>query len=385
MFLLEDTEIAFKYKSDNDLARSNFIFKYLLSGYISIVGRKIIRLCLKIRFPIKWFVKPLIFKQFCGGETISECELIVKKLSEYNVKSILDYSVESKTKKSEIEETFRETLRTIEQCVKNKDIAFAVFKPSAFVPAYCLEAVAEGKSDDIINELFQGFKSKVEQLCNAAYKLNVRLLVDAEDYAFQSAVDDVVMEMMKKYNKEKVIVYNTLQMYRQDRVEYLNSIIQNARLEKFQLGVKLVRGAYMEKERERAKKMAYNSPICSTKAETDKSFNSAVEICIKNIDIIELFCGTHNEDSCMILTDLITKYNVDNNKIFFSQLFGMSDNISFNLASKSYNVAKYIPYGPVNEVMPYLLRRAEENSSLKGQQGRELQLITKEIKRRRGF
>ena len=385
MFLFENTEIAFKYKSSNDLSRSYFIFKYLLSGYISIVGRKIIKFFLLLNVPIKWFIKPLIFRQFCGGESISECEFIVKKLAEYNVKSILDYSIEAKSKISEIDETFKETLKTIELSSKNENISFAVFKPSAFASIECLEAISDGKISTEINQQFQNFVNKVEQLCNTACQLNVRLLIDAEDFSFQSAVDSVVLEMMKKYNKEKVVVFNTLQMYRHDRLEYLNKLIEKAITDKFHLGIKLVRGAYMERERERANKYCYPSPICSSKNETDISFNNAVEICVKNLNIINLFCGTHNEESCMKLLNLMADNNIapNNNKIFFSQLYGMSDNISFNLASQGYNVAKYIPYGPVNEVIPYLLRRAEENTSIKGQQGRELQLVTKEIKRRK--
>lgn len=385
MFLFDNTEIAFKYKTSNDLSRSYFIFKYLLSGNISIVGRKIIKTFLILKLPIKWFVKPLIFKQFCGGESINECEAIVDVLSKYNVKSILDYSVESKTEKSEIEATFIETIKTIEKCSKNKNIAFAVFKPSAFAPVFCLESVAKGINNNETNILFNNFKNYIEKLCDTAYKLNVRLLIDAEDFSFQPVVDDVVLEMMKKFNKKNVIVYNTLQMYRHDRIEYLKGLITLANNEGFHLGIKLVRGAYMEKERERASQLGYKSPICSDKLETDKSFDSAVEICVNNIGIVSLFCGTHNEESCMKLAELMKYFNITANdeKIYFSQLYGMSDNISFNLAKENYNVVKYIPYGPVNEVMPYLLRRAEENSSLKGQQGRELLLVTKEISRRK--
>lgn len=387
MFLFDNTEIAFQYKSTKDLSRSHFIFRYLLRGYISIVGRKIIKLCLIFKIPIKWFVKPLIFKQFCGGETINECNPIVNKLAEFNVKSILDYSVESKTNKSEIEATFKETIRTIEECSKNENIAFAVFKPSAFAPVSCLESISKGIINGEINNLFTDFKNYIENLCETAFRLNVRLLVDAEDFSFQSVIDEMVLEMMKKYNNEKVIVYNTLQMYRHDRLDYLNNLISIARNEKFQLGIKLVRGAYMEKERERAKFLGYLSPICSSKAETDSSFDLAVELCVKNLDTINLFCGTHNEESCMKLTYLMKDNNIEvnNDKVYFSQLYGMSDNISFQLAKDNYNVVKYIPYGPVNEVMPYLLRRAEENSSIKGQQARELQLVTKEINRRKNL
>ncbi|OFX23021.1 MAG: hypothetical protein A2033_16420 [Bacteroidetes bacterium GWA2_31_9] len=385
MFLFDNTEVAFKYKSSKDLSRSYFIFKYLLNGYISVIGRKIIKLFIRLKIPIKWFVKPLIFKQFCGGESIKKCEDIVQKLSKYNVKSILDYSVESKINKSEIALTFKETIKTIEECAKNENIAFAVFKPSAFAPISCLEKVAEKKNSTETDIIFQEFRNYINELCNTASKLNVRILVDAENFSFQSIVDSVVLEMMIKYNKEKVIVYNTLQMYRHDRVEYLNTLITKAKNENFYLGIKLVRGAYMEKERERASLFGYKSPICTSKAETDNSFDLAVELCVKNVDIINLFCGTHNEESCLKLITLMKDFNIEanNEKIYFSQLYGMSDHISFNLGKENYNVVKYIPYGPVNEVMPYLLRRAEENSSIKGQQGRELQLLNKEILRQK--
>lgn len=385
MIQFNNTEIAFKYKSDKELKKSLIIFRFLFSGIILIVGKFLVSLALKLKIPIKWAVKPLVFKHFCGGESIDECLQTISILSKYNVKSILDYSVEGKSSEQEINAVFNETINTIIQASKNKDIAFAVFKPSAFASHDILSKASKNVLNENEKKIFNSFSEKVNTLCKKAFELKVRLLIDAEDFAFQKIVDDIALSMMKKYNVNEVYIYNTLQMYRNDRLSYLQHIIQLSKTENFKLGIKLVRGAYMEKERKLALENNYPSPINENKEKTDFEFNEAVKLCVENLDVVNLFCGTHNEESCTKLSELMSVKNIskDDSRIFFAQLYGMSDHISFNLANEGYNVAKYIPYGPVKEVMPYLLRRAEENSSVKGQTSRELNLIMKEIERRK--
>ena len=191
---------------------------------------------------------------------------------------------------------------------------------------------------------------------------------------------------MQVYNKDKVIIFNTLQAYRWDRYKYLINLHKNSKIIGFKIGIKLVRGAYMEKERTRAQIKGYKSPICHTKVETDKNFNKCLIYIINNLNDINLFLGTHNEASILKAVKLLNSNGVKNNnmKIWFGQLYGMSDHISFNLAENDFNVSKYLPYGPVKDVMPYLIRRAEENTSVSGHTNRELELIKKE-KNRRGI
>ncbi|HBF89226.1 MAG TPA: proline dehydrogenase [Bacteroidales bacterium] len=384
MIQFSNTEISFQYKSDKELKKSLIIFRYLFSGFMLEFGKFAVNFALKLNLPIRWAVKPLIFHQFCGGENIAECSKVISTLAKYNVKSILDYSVEGKSVENEIMEVFHETIETINQASKNKNISFAVFKPSAFAPKDILEKASQKKLSEKEEIAFQFFVDKVDKLCSHASKQKVKLLVDAEHFSFQQIVDDVTFSMMKKHNSSEVYIFNTLQMYRSDRLLYLQEVIQCSKNEKFKLGIKLVRGAYMENERKLAQEKKYLSPIFKTKEETNITFNNAVKLCVENIEILNLFCGTHNEDSCLLLTELMAMQNISKNddRIFFAQLYGMSDNISFNLSKEGYNVAKYIPYGPVKEVMPYLLRRADENSSVKGQSSRELELIIREVKRR---
>ncbi|MBN2266845.1 MAG: proline dehydrogenase family protein, partial [Candidatus Babeliaceae bacterium] len=348
--------------------------------------KAMVKFCFKFRLPLSWIVRPTVFKQFCGGTTINECVPIAHKLHKHNVKSILDFSAEDARSDDIIGDTMNEILRSIEIAGKEQDISFTVFKPTALCPEHVLEAMngRDIKDENILQEADR-FRKRVNTLCQKAFDYNVPIMIDAEDYAYQNYVDEVTNEMMAKYNKTKAIVYNTLQMYRTDRLEFLKISLEQAQRHDYFLGMKLVRGAYMERERARAAQLGYPSPIWSDKEATDKSFNSAVAFCVEHIDRISLFCGTHNEQSCYYLTQLMKEKALPNNYpgIYFSQLYGMSDNISFNLALQGYNVAKYIPYGPVRKVLPYLIRRAEENSSVAGQTDRELKLIRSELKRRK--
>jgi proline dehydrogenase len=387
MISFDNTEIAFKSKSSRDLKRSYLLFKTLAHNSLVKVGGTLTQSALRVHIPVNWVVKPTIYKQFVGGENIDECTPVVEQLSKFNVKAILDYSVEGKESPEDIQAALDETLRSIKNAAANQNIPFAVFKPTAFTTSTVLTKVSaalpltskEEKEAD-------NFRQRIETLCKSAYEQGVPILIDAEDSWYQNFIDEVVNAMMAKYNKEQAIVFNTFQMYRHDRLDYLKKSHEMAIEGKYYLGAKFVRGAYMEKERERAEKMGYPSPIQPDKDSTDRDYNAALKYCVDNIDRIAIFNGTHNEYSSKYLTELIAGKGLqkDDPRIWFSQLYGMSDHISFNLAHAGYNVAKYLPYGPVKHVIPYLVRRAEENTSVKGQTGRELSLITKEMNRRNG-
>jgi len=339
-----------------------------------------------LRIPIGWIVRPTAFKHFVGGETLSACQPAVEKLKKANVHSILDYSVEGKETDKAIEAALQETLKAVKHAGDNPDIPFAVFKPTAFGNNRALE-VLSGASvpDKEAIEEGEKFRSRIDRLCKTAFDHDVPIMIDAEDSFYQNFIDQVVMDMMRQYNYKKTIVFNTYQMYRHDRIGVLEADIKAAREEHFYLGAKFVRGAYMERERERARKLRYEDPIQPDRESTDRDYNLALKISMDNLDVVSIFNGTHNEYSSMYLTELMHERNVKpgDNRIWFSQLYGMSEHISFNLASAGFNVAKYVPYGPVRFVLPYLMRRVEENTSVKGQTGRELSLIRKERQRRK--
>ena len=382
----DNTEVAFKLRSDRELRRAYLMFRLISHSSLVKTGNFIIPLAIKARLPVGWFVKPTVYKQFCGGETITECKKVVDNLATLNVKSILDYSVEGKEDDEDIEKALQETLRTIENAAASKNIPFAVFKPTAFIKSYALEVLSKPDNPDK-DTVMEGMKfyRRVESLCNAAYKVKLPIMIDAEDSFFQPFIDKVVMEMMEKFNHEKAIVYNTYQMYRWDRLEVLKNDLKLARKKGFYLGAKFVRGAYMERERIRAREMGYQDPIHPDKESTDRDFDEALRYSLENIDTISIFNGTHNEKSSRLLAELmdIHKLSRSDQRIWFSQLYGMSDHITFNLAQEGYNVAKYVPYGPIKHVLPYLMRRVEENTSVSGQTGRELSLIIKELERRK--
>jgi proline dehydrogenase len=386
MISFDNTEIAFKAKTDKDLARAYFLFKVL--GIPSVVrfGNQMVGLALRLGLPVNWLVKPTVYRHFVGGETLNDCEPSVRLLGKYGVRAILDYSVEGKNSPEDYRHALDETLRSIENAAKEPNIAFAVFKPSALISTEILERLccSQLMSADELAEA-ENFDMRVETLCQRAYDLNVPLLIDAEYSWHQDYIDRLILKMMQKFNHQRAIVFNTLQMYRHDRIQYLQELIQTARDEGFIAGLKFVRGAYMETERERAHGLNYPSPIQPDKSSTDRDFNLALRISVENIDCTSVFCGSHNEESNALLVKLIQNESIDiaDRRIFFSQLFGMSDHISFNLAHKGFNVAKYVPYGPVKHVIPYLSRRAEENTSVAGQSSRELRLIMNERLRRR--
>jgi proline dehydrogenase len=385
MISFDNTKIAFHYKTDADLTRAYWLFRLMNNNYLVKTGKVLTNIALGIHLPVNWAIKPTLYKHFVGGETIQECITTVRLLEKFKVGAILDYSVEGGKDAETMDRTLAETLLTITNAAKDPNISFAVFKPTAFATAETLEKASSGKilSPEITDEANK-FKQRVEALCKEASKNGIPLMIDAEDSWYQTFVDEVVTEMMEKYNKEKAIVYNTLQMYRIDRLEFLKTTLEKAIKGNYKVGIKFVRGAYMERERKRALEMDYPSPIQSDKNSTDHVYDEALAYSIDHIDRISIFNGTHNETSNQHLADLMQKHGLSKNdsRIWFAQLYGMSDHISFNLANEGYNVAKYIPYGPVKNILPYLIRRAEENTSIAGQMGRELQLIVKERNRR---
>lgn len=386
MISFENTEIAFQSMNNADLRKAYYLFRMLANSSLTGIGSLLTRIAVSIHFPIRWIVKPTIYNQFCGGETIGECYDKVRRIEKYGVKAILDYSVEGKEDEADIVAALKETIKTIENASLDPNVAFAVFKPTAFTKNSILIKMSENQPLSTQEaEEARKFKQRINTLCKKAADLKISVLIDAEDSFYQNAIDEVVDEMMALYNHKKAIVYNTFQMYRWDRLEFLKKSHQKAKAGKYILGAKFVRGAYMEKERERARKMGYPSPIQPDKESTDRDYNKALEYCIEHIDDISVFNGTHNEFSCKWLVELMQRKNLkpDDPRIYSSQLYGMSDNISFNMAQAGYNVAKYIPYGPVKHVIPYLIRRAQENTAVAGQTTRELLLITKEMRRRR--
>jgi proline dehydrogenase len=343
---------------------------------------------LALGLPIKGIIKKTAFEHFCGGETIAESEPVIQKLGDLNVGTILDYSVEGEKSEAGFEATLNELLLTIDRAKASRHMPFSVFKVTGIGSTDLLEKVQQG--DGLTDEEKQAFarlRARIDKICAKAFEKKVPVLIDAEETWIQDPIDDLADEMMAKYNREQVIVLNTYQLYRTDSYGNLTRAFDKARRENYHLGAKLVRGAYMEKERERAREMGYPSPIQPDKQASDKSFNDALLFCINNIDRMMVMCGSHNEFSNLYGTRLMNERGISpsDKRIWFGQLYGMSDNISFNLARAGYNVAKYVPYGPVRSVMPYLLRRAAENTSVAGQSSRELILIRKELSRRKSL
>ncbi len=382
----DDTEVAFSYKSNKELGKANFIFSIVNHPAISSIATGLAKAALALHLPVKSLIKATVFEHFCGGETIGQSERTIQTLGRFHVGTILDFSAEGAHNEEGFDKTTEEILKTLDKAKGNPSIPFTVFKSTGLVSIDLLTRVQSKEpltADE--QEAFLHFQQRVGKICARAFEYNVPVMVDAEDSWIQNPIDDLAYEMMKKYNQQRAIVFNTCQMYRRDMLDNLRNAWHNATMHNYFLGVKMVRGAYMEKEAERAGKMGYPNPIHPTKDATDDSFNKGLAFCIDNKQRISLMCGSHNEYSNQYLTVLMEKHSMKPNdpRVWFAQLLGMSDNISFNLAKAGYNVAKYVPYGPVELVMPYLIRRASENTSVAGQSSRELIMIRKELARRR--
>ncbi|WP_289029926.1 proline dehydrogenase family protein [uncultured Algoriphagus sp.] len=381
----ENLEVAFASKTDAELRKMYLIFATLNNNLISDLGVGLANLAFKLKLPIKGIMKKTMFGHFCGGETIDETILACQKLADYGVQAILDLSVEGKGDEESFEKTTEEIYQTMLKSAETDYMPFGVFKTTGLGDFHIMEKIQAGqKLTQVEEQAFDRVKERVDRLCKAAHDLGIRVMVDAEESWFQEVIDDLAYEAMEKYNKDRCVVYNTYQMYRHDSLARLMKAHQVAQEKGYLFGAKPVRGAYMEKERERAEDMGYPDPIQPNKAATDRDYDAAIRFCVENG--IYLVCASHNEKSNLELTELMDEFGLDSqdSRVFFSQLYGMSDNISFNLAKAGYNVVKYVPYGPVEKVMPYLTRRAAENTSIAGQSSREFELVKREMKRRKG-
>ena len=385
--IFDNTQVAFALKSDTELDRAYFLFKMIDNQPLVRIGTAVTNFALKANLPVEGLIRATVFDHFCGGVNEVDCLSVVDKLYTKSVSSVLDYSVEGKEEEEQFDAALEMTLKTIEFAKERQAIPFAVFKPTGFGRFALYEKM--GEKQTLTNEEqaeWNRVVARFDMVCKDAHSKNVALLIDGEESWMQDAADDLVTDMMRKYNKEKAIVFNTLQMYRWDRLDYLKNLHEVAKKEEFFIGMKLVRGAYMEKEILRANEKGYTSPICPSKEDTDENYDAAVRYMLEHLDAMSIFAGTHNESSTYSLMKLMHEMGIKSNddRIWFGQLYGMSDNISYNLAENGYNVAKYLPFGPVKDVMPYLIRRAEENTSVAGQTSRELSMIKAERNRRKG-
>lgn len=386
MINFDDTKVAFADKSDFDLKRMYFLFLTMNNPFIAKVGIWFTSFALKIKLPVKWIIKKTIFAQFCGGESLEDSRGTMEKLAASNIKTILDYSVEGEESEEVFDANRDEIIRSLEMAATSDNIPTGVMKLTGFTAFELLEKKQGGtvlSADE--EKKFEAFLERVDSICAKAVEVKKYLFIDAEETWIQDVIDEVVYEMMKKYNQEVVYIFNTYQMYRTASLQNLKDAHEMGKSNNFKVGAKLVRGAYMEKERARAEQKGYTDPIQPTKASSDADYDAAVDYCITHINDIYLCAGTHNEHSSRLTAELMQKFNIDKSdaRVYFAQLFGMSDNLSYTLANEGYNVAKYVPYGPVAKVLPYLMRRAEENTSISGQSSREFLLVNKEVARRK--
>ena len=387
MSIFENTQIAFADKTTPQLKKAYWMFKAIEQPALTHVGISILNFTVKNNFPfVTDIVKNTLFEQFCGGVTREESMKVVKQMFKHHIGSIFDYAIEGKEEEATFDHTCEEIKQNIKFAEGNPAIPFVVFKPTGFGRLDLYAEVQAGKElTSSEKEEWNRVVNRYEEVCKMAHEKNVVIMIDAEETWIQDAVDQLVNEMKSRYNREKAIVWNTIQMYRTGRLEYLAKDLERANEKNYFLGYKFVRGAYMEKERNRAQEMNYPDPIQPTKQATDDNFNAAIDFVMKNLDKVSAFFGTHNEKSTELVMDKMREQNLPNDfdHIHFGQLYGMSDNITYYLGAKKYNAAKYLPYGPVKDVVPYLTRRAQENTSVAGQTGRELGLIEKELKRRK--
>lgn len=381
----ENTEVAFKAKTDYQVKKAWFLFWLLSHNWLVKIASRVTLFLLKLHVPITPLIRHTLYQQFCGGSDRTECQKTVQLLARFGVGTILDYAVEGAKTEEVFDHTKRELIETIELAKGNKAIPFTVFKVTGVANSLLLEKVQAGitlSNEEKIS--FEKAKERVTELCERAYRNNVCIFIDGEETWIQDVIDDLADSLMKKYNQKRAIVYNTVQLYRTDRLDYVKNSIAKAKAGNFILGLKLVRGAYMEKERAHALEKNIPSPVFSTKKDADRSFNEALKLCLENMQYVSFCAGTHNQESTELLVRWMKEKQipVDHHHIYFSQLYGMSDHLTYNLASHGYHVSKYVPYGPVPVMMPYLFRRAAENTSIQGQTTRELQLVRQEIKRR---
>lgn len=381
-----DTATAFADKSNAELKQKYWLFKMMNSSWLVDFGTASTEFALSLGLPVQGMIKQTVFKQFCGGESIEECERMINALGKAHIGTILDYSIEGKSEEAVFDHTKDEIKRTITRAKGDEKLPFSVFKVTGLGPLDVLEKVSAKQELDAKDaETWVRVQKRVEEICDYAHEVDQQVFIDAEESWTQNAIDELAVTMMEEHNREKPLIFNTLQMYRTDRLDVLKQAHARAQEKGYILAVKLVRGAYMEKERERAKVKGCQSPIQPDKASTDRAYDAAIDYCLENLADIAFVAGTHNENSVQALAQKIGEKGLpkDHPHIFFSQLFGMSDNLSYILAKHGYNVSKYVPYGPVKDAVPYLIRRARENTAITGQMSRELELVNQEMKRRK--
>jgi proline dehydrogenase len=385
MTQLDNTEIAFRYRSDKDLKLGRFLFSSMKSPLLTSIGIAATKFSIKAHIPIGGLIKRTIFRQFCGGETMVEAADTANVIGKYHVGVILDYGVEGKENEKEFDKATAEFIKAIDFAAAQPNMPFVSLKVTGFARFDLLEKINNGEKLTLNESTeWQRVHNRIERICTEAFQKGVMILIDAEETWIVEPVNELTEKMMEQFNKKRVVVFNTYQFYCSGTLPFLKDSCEKAASKGYILGAKLVRGAYMEKERARAAKKGYADPIQPDKQSTDRDYDAAVEYCLQNLDKLALFIGTHNEKSCLDAVKYMREHKLapGNPNVYFSQLYGMGDNISFNLAHEGYNVSKYLPYGPVEDVIPYLMRRAQENTSVAGQTTRELELIDKEIKRR---
>jgi len=383
-----DTHIAFASKSDNQLRKAYWLFRMMHSPRLVRLLTSAASISFKLHLPVDWAIRATVFEHFCGGESIAGCEPAIEELAKYKIGTILDYSVEGKEDEKDLDACKFEIIRTIEKARHDSRIPFSVFKVTGVIRFELLEKInSQTRLSPTETAEWTRARERVHAICHAAWEARQMLFIDAEDSWIQDAIDDLVTDMQRTFNQEQPIVFNTLQMYRHDRLSYLQKSYVQAREAGYWYAVKLVRGAYMEKERDRAAQKGYPSPIQPDKAASDRDYDAAVAFCVEHIHHMAVCSGSHNEESNLKLAALMAENGLPTNHplIWFAQLYGMSDHISYNLAHAGYNVAKYVPYAPIKTMMPYLIRRAQENTSIAGQMGRELGLLVRELDRRRNL
>jgi len=383
--LFEDTRIAFSHLSNFELRKAYYLYLSFNNPLLLKAGTSLASLAFRLHLPVEFIVKATAYRQFCGGETLDDCAETIERLAQSGILTALQYSVETKATEADYNETAQELVNAVDYASKNRHVKVVCSKLTGLGSFELFEKLhANGSLNHEDNKALERIRQRLELICSFAAKAEVELFFDAEESWIQRPIDMLIEEMMLRYNKERAIVYNAFQLYRTDRLDFLKASHEKAKAAKVVLGAKLVRGAYMEKERQRAKRKGYPSPIYPDKAATDKAYNEALAFCVKNIDGISCCAATHNEESCLHLMSLLDARGIRRNHphLFFSQLYGMGEHLTYNLAREGFTVAKLVPYGPVREAIPYLIRRAEENSSLTGQVGRELQMIAKEMRRR---
>lgn len=384
--IFENTATAFALKSDAELERAYFLFKLISIEPLVKVGTSVTNFAIKAKLPVEGIIRTTVFDHFCGGVSEQDCMPVVEKMWGKGVSTILDYSVEGKDTEDPLDDALAKTLEVMDFAKQKQAIPFAVFKPTGYGRLALYEKKGSGQKLTAAEQAeWDRVVRRFEKTCQKAYDLKVPLLIDAEESWMQDAADDLVEEMMRAFNKKSPIVFNTLQMYRWDRIDYLKNLLERARTESFKVGLKFVRGAYLEKENDRAEERGYPTPMCGSKQQTDANFDQAITYSLEHLEGVAVYAGTHNEQSCYKLMREMEDRQIARNdpRIWFGQLYGMSDHISFNLAARGYNISKYLPFGPVRDVMPYLIRRAEENTSVAGQTNRELELLKKERERRK--